>query len=117
MNSLLSNLYQHAIELMTKQNRKAQPVSKVLESLGLSRDEVRAAFNVPTPDSEKPQKKGYLFLHEQRKMKKRMQLYSRMIFARFEAGMSPTIIAGVLGVSEETVRVRLRRNGYYSAPS
>ena len=103
---------------MTKLKKsKAQPPSKVLESLGLSREEVRAAFNVPTPECEKPKKKGYLFLHEQRKMKKRMQFYSNMIFARFEAGMSPTIIAGVLGVSEETVRVRLRRNGYFSLTS
>ena len=102
---------------MTKpKSKKAQPPSKILEDLGLSREEVRAAFNVPTPEHEKPTKKGYLFLHEQRKMKKRMKLYSNMIFARFEAGMSPTIIAGVLGVSEETVRVRLRRSGYFTNP-
>ena len=99
-----------------KKKQKAQPESKILGELGLTREEVRSAFSVPVPEAEKPKTKGYLFLHEQRKMKKRMQSYSNMIFARFEAGLSPTIIAGVLGVSEETVRVRLRRNGYYSAP-
>lgn len=97
--------------------KKPQPPSKVLEKLGLSRDEVRAAFSLPTPECEKPTSKGYLFLHDQRKMKKRMKSYSNMIFARFEAGLSPTIIAGVLGVSEETVRVRLRRDGYFGESS
>lgn len=97
-----------------KKKRKAPEPSKVLEKLGLSVDEVRAAFSLETPESEKPKKKGYLFLADQKKMKRRMKSYSNMIFARFEAGMSPTIIAGVLGVSEETVRVRLRRSGYFS---
>jgi DNA-directed RNA polymerase specialized sigma24 family protein len=104
---------------MTKKKKpkaKAQPESKVLGELGLTREEVRSAFSVPVPEAEKPKTKGYLFLNEQRKMKRRMKSYSNMIFARFEAGVSPTIIAGVLGVSEETVRVRLRRNGYFSLP-
>lgn len=91
-----------------------QENNKVLDKLGLSRDEVRAAFSIPTPEHEKPKSKGYLFLHEQRRMKKRMKIYSNMIFARFEAGMSPADIAGILGVSEETVRVRLRKNGYFT---
>lgn len=99
-----------------KKKQKSPEPSKVLDKLGLSADEVRAAFSLETPESQKPRKKGYLFLADQKKMKKRMRFYSNMIFARFEAGHSPTIIAGILGVSEETVRVRLRRNGYFSVP-
>jgi len=104
---------------VTRRKKKKAPTqpSKVLDNLGLTREEVRAAFSIPTPEAEKPSSKGYLFLHEQRKMKKRMKLYSNMIFARFEAGISPTIIAGVLGVSEETVRVRLRKHGYFNVPA
>jgi DNA-directed RNA polymerase specialized sigma24 family protein len=100
-----------------KKKKAPQPHSKVLDNLGLTREEVRAAFSIPTPEAEKPTSKGYLFLHDQRKMKKRMKSYSNMIFARFEAGLSPTIIAGILGVSEETVRVRLRRDGYFGESS
>lgn len=102
---------------MKKHPRSRNPKpNAVLEKLGLQKDEVRAAFGLAMPESEKPKKKGYLFLADQKKMIKRMKLWSNMIFARYEAGMSPTIIAGVLGVSEETVRVRLRRNGYFAAP-
>ena len=102
---------------MKKHPRSRNPKpNAVLEKLGLQKDEVRAAFGLEMPESEKPKKKGYLFLEDQKKMIKRMKFWSNMIFARYEAGMSPTIIAGVLGVSEETVRVRLRRNGYFATP-
>jgi DNA-directed RNA polymerase specialized sigma24 family protein len=94
--------------------KKPLPPSSVLEKLGLTREEVRAAFNVETPEHEKPLKKGYLFLREQVKMRKRMKRYEKLIFAKFEAGLNPTIIAGCLGVSEETVRVRLRRKGCFA---
>jgi len=94
--------------------RKPLPPSKVLEDLGLTREEVRAAFNVETPEHEKPSKKGYLFLKDQLKMRKRMKRYEGLIFAKFEAGLNPTINAGCLGVSEETVRVRLRRKGCFA---
>jgi DNA-binding CsgD family transcriptional regulator len=37
-----------------------------------------------------------------------------MVFARFMGGMHPQTIAGCLGVSEETVRVRLRAAGFFA---
>lgn len=98
---------------MTKKKVKNDG-SAVLDKLGLTKEEVRAAFGLETPEHEKPKKKGYLFLNDQKKMRRRMARYTNMIFARFEAGMSPTTIAGVLGVSEETVRLRLRKNGFFS---
>lgn len=99
---------------MPRKKRKTIPESSVLQKLGLTREEVRAAFSVETPEHEKPQKKGYLFLADQQKMRRRMKRYSNLIYARFLAGQSPTIIAGCLGVSEETVRVRLRKAGFFS---
>lgn len=87
--------------------------SKVLENLGLTAEEVRCAFGIREVNTE-PDKKGYLFRHEQKRMTKRMKRWDSLIYARFASGMHPKIIAGCLGVSEETVRVRLRRSGFFS---
>ncbi len=89
--------------------KKTNPI---LDELGLTAEEVRAAFSVQKP-KESSKKKGYLFRHEQKRMNKRMKDWERMIYARFVSGMHPKIIAGCLGVSEETVRVRLRKSGFF----
>lgn len=99
---------------MPRKKKKSLPESKALIKLGLTKEEVRAAFGLETPEHEKPKKKGYLFLADQRKMRRRMKRYSNLIYAQFLLGTSPTIIAGCLGVSEETVRVRLRKAGFFS---
>mgnify|MGYP001987426439 CR=1 FL=1 len=85
---------------------------EILEGLGLTPEEVRAAFGLGPP-SEKPKKRGYLFRHDQVRMNKRMRDWERMIYARYISGMHPKVIAGCLGVSEETVRVRLRKSGFF----
>lgn len=87
--------------------------SKILEKLGLTVEEVRAAFSVEGPKLETP-KKGYLFRADQARMSRRMKFWNSMIFARFLAGMHPKTIAQCLGVSEETVRVRLRKEKFFS---
>ena len=46
-------------------------------------------------------------------MNKRMKDWEYMIYSRYISGMHPKIIAGCLGVSEETVRVRLRKSGFF----
>lgn len=84
----------------------------VLEKLGLSVEEVRAAFNVEAP-VEKKKPKGYLFRHDQKRMSKRMKRWENMVYARFLGCMHPKTIAGCIGVSEETVRVRLRAAGFF----
>tara|TARA_R110002012_G_scaffold320756_1_gene545411 strand:- start:612 stop:920 length:309 start_codon:yes stop_codon:yes gene_type:complete len=89
-----------------------QKKSKVLTDLGLSADEVRIAFGVKEKKPE-PHKKGYLFRPDQKRMNERMKFWDSMVYARFMDGMHPKIIAGCLGVSEETVRVRLRRSGFF----
>jgi DNA-binding NarL/FixJ family response regulator len=87
--------------------------SKVLEKLGLTAEEVRVAFGVKEEKKE-PTKKGYLFRPDQKRMNDRMKFWNRMVYARFASGMHPKTIAAALGVSEETVRVRLRRSGFFS---
>ncbi len=87
-------------------------VSKVLTDLGLIPEEVRMAFGVREKKPE-PEKKGYLFRPDQKRMIKRMKNWENLVYARFEAGMHPKTIARCLGVSEETVRVRLRRSGFF----
>lgn len=84
----------------------------MLEKLGLTPEEVRAAFGVDPPE-EVEKKKNYLFRHDQNRMRHRMKFWDRMIYARFLGGTHPKIIAGCLGVSEETVRVRLRKAGLF----
>ena len=83
-----------------------------LEKLGLTADEVRAAFGVEDKKPP-PKQKGYLFRHEQMRMNKRMKNWEKMIYARYMSGMHPKLIAGCLGVTEETVRVRLRFSGFF----
>ena len=85
---------------------------EILDRLGLTPEEVRAALGVSPPVKGR-KKKGYLFRHEQVRMNKRMRDWERMIYARYVSGMHPKVIAGCLGVSEETVRVRLRKSGFF----
>tara|TARA_B100001173_G_C15926935_1_gene521012 strand:+ start:672 stop:965 length:294 start_codon:yes stop_codon:yes gene_type:complete len=85
---------------------------EILESLGLTPEEVRAAFGVTAP-KKKAKPKGYLFRHDQVRMNKRMRDWEGLIYARYVSGMHPKTIAGCLGVSEETVRVRLRKSGFF----
>jgi len=90
--------------------RKKNPL---LDKLGLTAEEVRAAFGVEPPE-EKKKPKGYLYRHDQMRMNRRMSRWESMVFARFVGGMHPQTIAGCLGVSEETVRVRLRAAGFFT---
>ena len=84
-----------------------------LEKHGLTPEEVRAAFGVEDKKPP-PKQKGYLFRHEQKRMNKRMKDWEKMIYARYIGGMHPRLIAGCLGVTEETVRVRLRASGFFA---
>ena len=55
----------------------AQKNSKVLEKLGLSADEVRIAFGIKEKEPE-PEKKGYLFRPDQKRMNERMRFWDSM---------------------------------------
>lgn len=99
---------------MPSRPKKKKSPEQILRELGLSTEEVRAAFNVKTPEKEKP-KKNYLYSYGQKKIRKRVKDYERMIFSRFVQGMPPLIIAKLLNVSEETVRLRLRKAGFFNS--
>lgn len=96
-----------------KKKRKKSP-EVILKELGLNVDEVRSAFNVAPPVKTKP-KKNYLYSYGQKKIRKRVKDYEGMMFSRFVQGMSPATIANILSVSEETVRLRLRKAGFFSS--
>ena len=85
---------------------------KILTDLGLTSEEVRAAFGIKKKEKP-PEKKGYLFRPDQQRMIQRMKKWDGLVYARFEQGMHPRTIAQCLGVSEETVRVRLRKSGFF----
>lgn len=97
---------------MPSRQKKKSPET-ILQNLGLSAEEVRAAFNVETPKKKKAHT-NYLYSYGQKKIRKRVKDYERMIFSKFLQGMSPITIAHLLSVSEETVRLRLRKAGFFS---
>lgn len=92
---------------------KKKSPDEILSKLGLTADEVRLAFNVSPPE-KKETRKNYLFSHGQKKIRKRIRLYENLIFAKFIRGMPPKTIAHALNVSEETVRLRLRKAGFFN---
>jgi len=91
-------------------------LSEVLKNLGLTVEEVREAFGTPEPDTSKNRdgsSKRYLNANDQLRMKRRLQLYEGFILARFSEGYHPGTIGRILACSEESVRVRLRRAGFF----
>jgi hypothetical protein len=88
-------------------------MSKILTKLGLTPEEVRASFGLEGPE-EVESGKNYLFRRDQHRMRHRMKFWNGLVYARYMSGMHPSVIAGCLGVSEETVRVRLRKSGFFA---
>ncbi len=86
-------------------------MSEVLAKLGLTVDEVRRALGTPRPYVEKP--KGYLSGKDQLRMQRRLCLYEGFMYARFVEGYHPGTIGRILSCSEESVRIRLRRGGFF----
>ena len=83
---------------------------QVLKKLGLTVEEVREMCGTEPP----PAAKNYLSAEDQKRARKKLKLYDKFIYARYEEGYSPSTIAKVLGVSDESVRSRLRRAGFLS---
>ena len=87
---------------------------KVLESLGLTADEVRSKLGGRKPDAEECSvEHRYLQAEGQRRMRERLKKYTGFIYSRFLEGYSPKHISSMLAVSEESVRSRLRKNGFF----
>jgi DNA-directed RNA polymerase specialized sigma24 family protein len=87
-------------------------VSEVLEKLGLTAEQVRAAFGTKR-EKVVIDRKNYLYAHDQRRIRMRLRAYEGFIYARFEEGLHPGTIARLLSVSEEAIRSRLRKAGFF----
>ena len=90
-------------------------MSHILESLGLTKDLVKSISG-----SEKPKTfdtlqddKNYLYAIDQRRIRRRLESCERFITARYLEGYKPKNIAKILGVSEESVRSRLRKRKFF----
>lgn len=95
-------------------------MNHILESLGLTKDIVKSL----SKDSRSKQlcesvfdtqvdDKNYLYAIDQRRIRRRLNGSDRFIETRFFEGYKPKTIAKMLGVSEESVRSRLRKKGAF----
>ena len=83
-------------------------MSDLLDGLGLTKDFVRDAFGVESSKGDLD-KKNYLDVEDQRRISRRLLEYEKFIIARYLGGMDPSVISMLVGVSEESVRSRLRK--------
>lgn len=86
----------------------------MLDELGLTKDFVQNSFGVTSGNVE-VDKKNYLDVEDQKRIRRRLKQYSNFIIARFDQGYAPCIIAQLLGVSEESIRSRLRKAGLFNS--
>jgi len=95
-------------------------VNHILKSLGLTKEAVQKMSNSSKSDGAinkkfdvKLDNKNYLYAIDQRRIRRRLNKSQIFIEARFFEGYRPRTIAKMLGVSEESVRSRLRKKGAF----
>ena len=81
----------------------------ILDSLGLTKEQVQKAFGFEGMPETVVEKKNYLCASDQKRIRRRLREYKNFIIARFKEGYRPKQIALMLNVSEESVRSRLRK--------
>lgn len=81
----------------------------ILDSLGLTKNQVQKAFGCENTPETIVEKKNYLCASDQKRIRRRLKAYKNFIIARFKEGYRPKQIALMLNVSEESVRSRLRK--------
>ena len=81
----------------------------MLKKLGLTVEKVREMCGTEPP----PAAKNYLSAEDQKRVRKRLKIYDKFIYARYEEGYHPDLIAKVLGVSDESIKSRLRKAGFF----
>ena len=90
----------------------------ILEKLGLTKEFVKAALSVkPIEYREDPitiDEKNYLPIEDQKRIRTRLKKHKEFIIARFKSGIDPRTISLLLGVSEESVRSRLRKANLFN---
>ena len=75
---------------------------------------MRDAFGVESSEGELG-KKNYLDVEDQKRIRRRLLNYEKFIIARYLGGMDPSIISMLVGVSEESVRSRLRKSNLFNS--
>ena len=90
-------------------------MSHILESLGLTKDLVKSMSGSKKPEifDVNQDDKNYLYAIDQRRIRRRLESCERFITARYLEGYKPRDIAKILGVSEESVRSRLRKRKFF----
>lgn len=89
----------------------------LLSKLGLTKEYVQSALGIPSdqPDAPVLKEKNYLAVEDQRRIRQRLKKYAKFILARYREGLSPKTVANILGVSEESVRSRLRKANLFNS--
>jgi DNA-directed RNA polymerase specialized sigma24 family protein len=90
-------------------------MSELLSGLGLTKDFVQDSFGVEFETEGVELKKNYLFVDDQKRIRKRLTDYEKFIIARFLDGLEPVVISQIVGVSEESIRSRLRKAKLFSS--
>lgn len=93
-------------------------MSEVLSKLGLTVEQVRKAFGTPEPpafENKDLTGKNYLNGKDQKRMQRRLKIYEGFMVVRFIEGYHPGTIGRIMNCSEESVRVRLRKAGFFSS--
>lgn len=88
----------------------------ILNTLGLTKEEVSSFFNTkestdPTTEADR----NYLLAVDQKRIRRRLKENMPFILARFIEGYKPRLISKMMGVSEESVRGRLRKLGVFKS--
>jgi DNA-directed RNA polymerase specialized sigma24 family protein len=84
-------------------------MDNLLTKLGLTKDFVKTALGVPFEEPTVIKEKNYLAVEDQKRIRQRLRKYGKFIIARYREGLSPSAIALIMGVSEESIRSRLRK--------
>jgi DNA-directed RNA polymerase specialized sigma24 family protein len=86
-----------------------------LAQLGLTKEFVQKSLGSEPVEKLEEDKKNYLDVEDQRRIRRRLKEYSKFIIARYMEGHEPSIICLLLNVSEESVRSRLRKAGLFNS--
>jgi len=88
----------------------------ILKKLGLNVWQVRRALGTPEPppfEEKDLSGKKYLMGYDQKRIQRRLKIYEGFMIARFLEGWHPRTVGTLLNCSEEAVRIRLRKAGFF----
>lgn len=87
----------------------------ILNTLGLTREEVSDFFKTKGSVTQTEEDKNYLLAVDQKRIRRRLKENMPFIITRFVEGYKPKLIAKMMGVSEESIRGRLRKLGVFKS--